>query len=118
MSRTGSLALQGTVPAVTIANSGTGTVYVAGVSANVKVDLSGIGNAAIDAASGEWPPACVHTTYGTCQSNNAFEGSPDQAESLTVGAVHPEKEELHCEMNAEGLPKVSSNLHTLSTVHP
>ena len=54
---------QGTVPAVSITNSGTGTVYVAGVSASMAVNLSGIGNAAIDAASGEGRllGMCVHT---------------------------------------------------------
>lgn len=51
--RTGDIIFRGPAPSVSILSSGTGTVYVSGVTKNVVVNLSGIGNAVIDAASGD-----------------------------------------------------------------
>lgn len=50
--RTGDIVFRGPIPSVSILSSGTGTVYVLGVTKSVDVNLSGIGNAVIDAASG------------------------------------------------------------------
>jgi hypothetical protein len=49
---TGDLIFRGDVSDVSVMASGTGTAYVSGVTDSVTVSLSGIGNAAIDAASG------------------------------------------------------------------
>lgn len=51
--RTGDIVFRGPAPKVAITSGGTGTVYVSGVTGTVDVNLSGIGNAVIDAASGE-----------------------------------------------------------------
>ena len=53
--RTGDIVFRGPIPSVSILSSGTGTVYVSGVTKSVDVSLSGIGNAVIDAASGAFP---------------------------------------------------------------
>ena len=50
--RTGDIVFRGPAPSVSILSSGTGTVYVSGVTKDVVVNLSGIGNAVIDAATG------------------------------------------------------------------
>jgi hypothetical protein len=50
--RTGSLVWRGAVSSASVLNSGTGTVYVSGVRDSVNVNLSGLGNVVVDAASG------------------------------------------------------------------
>lgn len=50
--RTGSLVWRGAVGSAAVLNSGTGSVYISGVTDSVDVNLSGLGNVVVDAASG------------------------------------------------------------------
>lgn len=51
--RTGNIVFSGKVGTVILASSGTGRVYVSGVSQAVNANMEGLGTAVIDAASGD-----------------------------------------------------------------
>ena len=64
--RTGDIILSGKVGTVILASSGTGRVFISGVTQAVSANLNGLGSAVIDSASGaSLLPMTAMAVHGT-----------------------------------------------------